>query len=304
MLSPRQPAVRSRLLRLALSFFQSLSPEAALALGRAMGLLACFLLPGRGRVGLRNLRLALGAGPSERERRRILRRMWQNFGCNLAEFLRFPLYRPENIDRFVEWRGAERLERCLAARRGVLVLTAHVGNWDLLALATGMRHGRVGLVAKALSSPFWNGFLVAQRIEEFVTSYGKRNSLRDILRALRDNRVVGMVLDQDAREEDGRVFAPFFGLPASTLSAPAVLSRRLGLPVLPMFILRLRGGKHRILVLSPLEYEERETLEEGVAHNTACYLAVIERVIRRHPEQWNWIHRRWKRRPPGEPSIY
>jgi KDO2-lipid IV(A) lauroyltransferase len=304
MLSRKQPPVESLPLRLALNFFQSASPEAGLAIGRVMGTLAYYLLPDRRRIGQINLELAFGDQLDAARRRVILRRMWQNYGCSLVEFFRFPLFRRENIDRYVEWQGYEHLKRSVAAGRGTLVLTAHLGNWDLLALATGIRVKPVGLVAKTLSSRFWNHFLVGQRMETFVHSFLKRNSLREIIRSLRSNGIVGMVLDQDAQDSDGRVFVDFFGHKASTISSVAVLSQRLDLPILPMFDIRGRRGKHRILVLPPIEFEKRETLEQGILHNTRRYQEVLEEVIRRHPEQWNWVHRRWKRRPPGEDPIY
>jgi KDO2-lipid IV(A) lauroyltransferase len=304
MLSRKQPPVESLPLRLALNFFQSASPEAGLAIGRVMGTLAYYLLPDRRRIGQINLELAFGDQLDAARRRVILRRMWQNYGCSLVEFFRFPLFRRENIDRYVEWQGYEHLKRSVAAGRGTLVLTAHLGNWDLLALATGIRVKPVGLVAKTLSSRFWNHFLVGQRMETFVHSFLKRNSLREIIRSLRSNGIVGMVLDQDAQDSDGRVFVDFFGHKASTISSVAVLSQRLDLPILPMFDIRGRRGKHRILVLPPIEFEKRETLEQGILHNTRRYQEVLEQVIRRHPEQWNWVHRRWKRRPPGEDPIY
>ncbi len=304
MLSRKQPPVESLPLRLALNFFQSISLEAGLAIGRALGTLVYYLLPDRRRIGQINLKLAFGDQLDPAGRRLILRRMWQNYGCSLVEFFRFPLYRQENLDRYVEWQGFEHLERSVAAGRGTLVLTAHLGNWDLLALATGIRVKPVGLVAKTLSSRFWNHFLVGQRMETFVHSFLKRNSLREIIRSLRTNGIVGMVLDQDAQDSDGRVFVDFFGHKASTISSVAVLSQRLELPILPMFDIRGRRGKHRIMVLPPMEFEKRETLEQGILHNTRRYQEVLEQVIRQHPEQWNWIHRRWKRRPPGEAAIY
>jgi KDO2-lipid IV(A) lauroyltransferase len=304
MLSRKQPPVESLPLRLALNFFQSISLEASLAIGRALGTLVFYLLPDRRRIGLINLKLAFGDEMGSARRRLILRRMWQHYGCSLVEFFRFPLYRRENLDRYVEWVGFEHLERSVAAGRGTLVLTAHLGNWDLLSLATGIRVKPVGVVAKTLSSGFWNHFLVGQRMEMFVHSFLKKNSLREIIRSLRTNGIVGMVLDQDAQDSDGRVFVEFFGRKASTISSVAVLSQRLDLPILPMFDIRGRRGKHRILVLPPMAFEKQQTLEQGILHNTRRYQEVLEQVIRRHPEQWNWIHRRWKRRPPGELPIY
>ncbi len=304
MLSRMQPPVESWWLRLALNFFQSISHETALAIGRALGSLVNWLLPGRRRIGMVNLGIASGHTIDPRGKRLILKRMWQNYGCSLVEFFRFPLYRLENIDQHVSWEGFEHLEASVAGGKGTLVLTAHVGNWDLLSLAAGIRVKPVGVVAKTIRSQFWNKFLVGQRMEQFVHCFVKRNSIRDIIRSLRNNGIVGMVLDQDALDSDGRVFVDFFGRKASTISSVAVLSQRLDLPVLPMFDIRGRRGRHRILVLPPIRFEKQESLEQGILHNTRRYQQVLEEVIRRHPEQWNWIHRRWKRRPPGEPPIY
>ncbi len=304
MLSRMQPPVESWWLRLALNFFQSIAHDTALSIGRALGTVVYWLLPGRRRIGMVNLGLAFGHTIDLSDKRLILKRMWQNYGCSLVEFFRFPLYRLENIDQHVSWEGFEHLEASVAGGKGTLVLTAHVGNWDLLSLAAGIRVKPVGVVAKTIRSQFWNKFLVGQRMEQFVHCFVKRNSIRDIIRSLRNNGIVGMVLDQDALDSDGRVFVDFFGRKASTISSVAVLSQRLDLPVLPMFDIRGRRGRHRILVLPPIRFEKQESLEQGILHNTRRYQEVLEEVIRRHPEQWNWIHRRWKRRPPGEPPIY
>jgi len=304
MLSRKQPPVESPLLRLALNFFQSISPEVSLAIGRGLGTMTYYLLARRRRIGQINLELAFGRELTSRQRKRILWRMWQHYGCSLVEFLRFPMLRRENLREQVRWHGFHHLEESVAAGKGTLVLTAHLGNWDLLALATGIRVKPVGLVAKTLSSGFWNRFMVGQRMGDHVHSFLKKNSLREIIRSLRGNGIVGMVLDQDAMDSDGRVFVDFFGTKASTISSVAVLSQRLELPVLPMFDIRGRRGRHHIFILPPMDFEKRENHEEGIEYNTRRYQEVLERVIRRHPEQWNWVHRRWKRRPLGEPSLY
>src|SRR5262249_33489850 len=180
--------------------------------------------------------------------------------------------------------------------RGLLCLTAHFGNWELLAAA----HALTGLpplnvVVRPLDNPFLDALVAEGRSRAEVRSIPKREALKGVRAALARNECVGILLDQHAGSHG--VFVPFFGQLASTSRSLAVLALKTGAPVVPAFIHRLPGGAQRAPPASPLPLVRTGALEHDVEVNTARFTEVIERQVRAHPEQWFWVHRRWKSQP-------
>jgi KDO2-lipid IV(A) lauroyltransferase len=295
-----------RMLEALVAFVRRMNLASAMSVGEFLGFLAFHIMRHKNRIGMKNLDLVYGDRISRREKRAILRGMWVNFGRNLIEFLRIPDYGPHNIGRFVTWTGFEHLAAAKRRGKGALVLTAHYGNWDLVALASGIKGIPIAMITKKLENQFWNEFWMRHRrgSGEYVFPIWKKGAAKGIFRALKDNTFVAYVLDQDAKPKDGSIFVEFFGLNASTTNALAVLSEKRGLPVIPGFMVRVSRTKHHAIILPPIEFERVGTVEESIKHNTRRYLEVVERFIQEHPDHWIWIHRRWKRRPEGEPGIY
>jgi len=289
------------------SFVSRLPLSTAFTVGELFGRFACQVawIIGRNRIGMINLRLAFGREKSKGQFRKILKEMWINFGRSAVEFARFPRYSRENISRFVSWENFDRLVRPRERGRGVIAMTAHFGNWDLLALSTGLNGLPVNLITKHMRSKFVTDTWMKQRARGGVNPIFKKEARREIISILKKNGLVGFVLDQDTKPKEGGIFVDFFGRKASTLSAPALLSEKRDTPVVPLFLVRESRFKHRAFVEEPIEFEKvGDNHEHNVVHNTRRYLEVLERYIRKYPEQWLWIHRRWRRRPPGEPPVY
>jgi KDO2-lipid IV(A) lauroyltransferase len=263
-------------------------------LGRRLGDLAWLLLPRRRRVALDNLHLAF-PDRAPAERRRIAHASFRHLGMMGVEACVFAFRPPVVLLSRVEISGWERAEEAAAGGHGVLMLTAHLGNWELLAASHRLRSLPLSVVVRSMDTPALEAIVNAFRRRAGVELIDKRDGFRAALAALRRGRMVGVLLDQNAARAEG-VFAPFFGVPASTSRGMALLALRSEAPVLPAFIRRLPGGRHLVEVGSVLPVPPGR----DVAALTRTYTAAIESAIRVSPEQWLWVHRRWRTRPEGE----
>lgn len=288
------------------SFISRLPASVAYTLGESFGRLAHQVawIIGRNRIGMINLRLVFGREKTKGQFRRILKEMWLNFGRSAVEFARFPRYNKDNIDRYVTWENFRYMEAAREQGHGILIMTAHFGNWDLLALSASMRGFTVNLITKHMRSKAITDLWMKWRARGGVHPIFKKEAGREIVHLLRQNKLVAFVLDQDTKPKEGGIFVDFFGHKASTLSAPALLSQKRKTPVIPVFLVRETRYTHRAIVEPPIEFETTDDHERDLVNNTRRYLEVLEKYVHSYPEQWLWIHRRWRRRPPGEPQIY
>ena len=267
-------------------------------LGRRLGDLAYAALPRRRRLATANVGQAFPSlAPAAR--RRIARRSFQHLGMVFAEgcfVLRHPI---ERVAGQVSVEGLEHLSAAVERHGRALVLTGHLGNWELLTLCPVLTGYPLTVVARALDSPSLAAWADRLRRAAGVEVVDKREALRPVLEALRQGRLVGVLLDQNASRREG-VFVPFFGRMASTSRAVAVLALRTSTPVVPAFTRRVGPGRHQITIQRALELPDTSDAQaiEGL---TARCTAVIEEAVRASPEQWLWMHDRWKTRPPGEP---
>lgn len=271
--------------------------------GGCIGLLAWASLPRLRRVGLRNLQLALPER-GRAEHGRILRASFVAQGWQLAEFAQMRRYSATQAQGFIRYDG---LEHFLAARkggRGVLVLTAHLGAWELSSFFHSLMGYPMGLVIRRLDN---------QRVDTLVngirTAHGNRvlhkdDFARGLLKAMHGGETVGILMDTNMTPPQG-VFVPFFGTEACTASGLARVALRSGAAVLPGFLLWEPGERRYVLHFGPeLNLTRTGNAEADALANTAMFTHTLETYIRRYPEQWLWVHRRWKTRPPGGRSLY
>jgi KDO2-lipid IV(A) lauroyltransferase len=277
----------------------------ALRLGELGALLAYALDVPHRRIGMVNLGLAFPER-SVRERRRILRRSFLNLGRMAAELAHLPGLSDERLRDMVRfedeawWREAVTWERST----GVLVLSGHFGNWELLVFAHGMRGHPVHLVHRAIANSLVDRWLNDLRTRAGTRMIRKSAGAGGVLQALRERGLLVLPIDQNSTRGLG-VFVDFFGLPASTNAGMARIALRTDAPIVPVFIVREgRSARHRVHVLPILEAERSGDPEADVRRNTQRFTAVFEEMVRRHPEHWLWMHKRWKTRPPGAPRIY
>jgi KDO2-lipid IV(A) lauroyltransferase len=221
----------------------------------------------------------------------------------LADFAHFPFWNRDNIERLIIYDGFENYAQAKDQGKGVLFLTAHFGNWELSSFAHGVYGYPLNFIVRELDNPLIDALINRYRCLSGGRAIEKRDSAREVLRAFRRGEAVGILADQNMLASDG-VFVDFFGRSACTTPGPARLAQRAGVPVvLGLVIWDAKIKKYR-LRFDPVEWIKRDDPEEEVLVNTANFTRLIEQYIRRYPEQWLWVHRRWKTRPPGEPPLY
>ncbi|MBX5495422.1 MAG: lysophospholipid acyltransferase family protein [Bryobacteraceae bacterium] len=249
------------------------------------------------RTALRNLELAMPE-LSHQERTRIVEGVFASIARMMVVFARFPQIHRGNIGEWIRYEGYEHVENARKRGKGVLFATAHLGNWELSAFAHAILSGPMHVVVRPLDNPYLDRLVSRYRSLSGNRLAEKKDFLRGILRALHDNEAVGILVDQNAGLNDG-VFVDFFGLKASANPGFAKLAAKSGATVVPGFALWSETeGRYVLRFDPPIEITGDPVVD------TQRIQAHIESVIRRYPDQWLWIHRRWKTRPPGEKPLY
>jgi len=254
------------------------------------------------RVGMRNLELAFSE-KTRRERKKILRGVFTSLGRQVAEVCLFPKYTRENVSKIVVYEGFENFERALARGKGVLFLTGHLGAWELSAFAHSLYGYPLRVVMRPLDNPYLD-----RLTREYRTMHGNKavdkDFARGLIAAMRKRETVGVLMDTNMIATQG-VFVDFFGIPACTASGVARVALKTDAAVVPGFtIWDPVLQKYRLRFDPAVELVRTRNTESDVVANTAKFTKVIEDYIRRYPDQWLWVHRRWKTRPAGEKSLY
>ena len=279
--------------RLLIVLCQALPIRYAVRLGAFIGTLFYFLDRRHRSIAMNNLVWALGS--NRKETKRIARASYQNLGKTVTEFVCASKIPCRAIQQSVTIEGWGHLHAAQQQKRGVIVLTAHFGNWEWLAQRIALQGSPFYVVARPLDNPYLN-----QRVNEWRGQHGnqvlnKRVAASQILHLLREGKTIGFLLDQNTAEQDA-VFVDYFGHPAATNKGLAVIALRTQALVLPTFILREKGqeGRHRIVIEEPLALIRSGKLQADVVANTALFTQKIESYVRQYPDHWLWVHRRWK----------
>lgn len=254
-------------------------------------------------VGMRNLAMAFPQ-KNEAERRRILRGVFTSLGRQLAELCQFPRYTAENVDDVVVYEGLEHFQTAYARGKGVLFLTAHFGGWELSAFAHSLHGHWLHVVMRPMDNPYLDRLLQGYRTMHGNKVVPKDDFVRGLLGAMKCGETVGILMDTNMTPPQG-VFVDFFGIPACTASGLARIAMRTDAAVVPGFtIWDEELGKYRLRFDPAVELVRTGDLEADIVANTQKFTKVIEEYVRRYPEQWLWVHRRWKTRPEGEAPLY
>jgi len=267
-------------------------------IGEKMGRLLFFVDRKHRRITLNNLRRAFRNEKDEKEILGIAKACYINLGRSFAEFSRLLRENSEYINGYIEIEGFENYIKAKEKGRGVIYLTGHCGNWELMALFQAVKGYPLSIVARPIDNPYLN-----KKVVEIRTRYGnsiieKKRAMRGILRCLKEEGTVGVLLDQNVTRKEG-VFVDFFGEPACTNKGLALIAQKTGTPVLPAFIHYLGGGRHKIVVGEEIGLDNGGDPERDIISNTQRFTRIIEDHIRKYPEEWLWLHRRWKTRPEG-----
>jgi KDO2-lipid IV(A) lauroyltransferase len=254
-------------------------------------------------VGMRNLRLAFPE-KTRRARARILRGVFTSLGRQLAEVCLFPRYTLENVGKVVVYDGFENFERALSRGKGVLFLTAHLGAWELSAFTHSLYGHPLHIVMRPLDNVYLDRLMRRYRTMHGNSTVDKDDFVRGLLSAMKAGETVGILMDTNMTPPQG-VFADFFGIPACTASGLARIALRTDAAVVPGFTIwdtALR--KYRLRFDPALKLIRTGNDDADVLANTALFTKVIEEYVRKYPDQWLWVHRRWKTRPAGEAVLY
>ncbi|HEV2386971.1 MAG TPA: lysophospholipid acyltransferase family protein [Candidatus Acidoferrales bacterium] len=289
--------------RLALGLLGALPRPIARAAGVQAIRLACWLRPVLRRTAHWNLKMAY---PQWRagQRRRIIRGVIRQVGWMAAEFAHFPHYTREKLERVVLLDGFENFAAARGRGKGVLFLTGHLSAWELAPFAQALYGHPLHFLARPIENRRVNDLIGRYRCRSGNRPIDKNQSARLVLALLRQGETIGFLIDHNTAREEG-VFVNFFGVPACTSSGLARLALRTGAAVVPGFLIwdkELR--KYRLRFEPAVELLRTGDEERDVVENTARFTGVVEEFVRRNPEQWLWVHKRWKTRPAGEKPLY
>lgn len=238
---------------------------------------------------------------TEAECAKIRNGFYRNFGLLISESLRLPSGRLDYLDGIVQCEGLEHLDAALAKKKGVLFLDGHIGNWELAGAALIRKGYPIGTITKEMKGDA--GSLVQHMLRDAtrLITYPKKNSIKEIFKGLKRNEAIVLMIDQNMTASEGE-FVDFMGYPACTLNSLAVIAERTGAAVIPASVYRNPDGvTHKAIIWPEMELEKPyDDRKKNVTHNTERFNRQLEEMIELAPDQWMWIHKRWKTRPEGE----
>ena len=276
--------------------FQLLPRKVVLVLGVWIGDFSYIVFKRRRRIAIANLNIAFAEKFSAQEIQRICRKTFQGLGKNLAEFLRFPRLTSENIWDLVNVEGKENLDAALGRGKGAIMFVPHFGNWELTGLVTGVLiPNRIKAIVFELRNERLNQLVWKYRQHLSAELIPKRKAIRRTILALKRNCAIGFFADQDAGESG--VFVDFFGKPASAVRSPMILALKTGAPILFSVCIRQPNNQYLVKIYEPFDIEISNSFEHDVRYNTERLLKILESEIRQYPDQWLWLHNRWKTQP-------
>jgi KDO2-lipid IV(A) lauroyltransferase len=278
--------------------FAVLPRRACRAAGGGLGRLAYRLDRKHRGIALANLATAFGRERTPEELAAVARESFVRFGRVLADILKMARYSRARVLSLIATEGRENLEAALAKGKGALIFTAHFGNWEVLSAAVS-EIGPFRAIARALDNPYLEKDLSRFRTRLGSEVINKFGASRPILRALARNEIVAILIDQNVLRSQA-VFVDFFGKSAATTPGLAAFHLASGAPLVPLFVDAAAGGRYRLRILPPLEFPSPGRRDEDVLKITQICTKMIEHEIRRTPEQWLWVHKRWNTRPAEE----
>ncbi len=265
--------------------------------GATLGTLYYHVDGRRKRIALSNLRLVFGEEKTEDEILQILKASYRHLGSTLLEFAVLPRLTPGKLSELVHTEALEKIGRAREAGRGVLLLTGHFGNWELLAQSAAIKGYPAHVIGREANVGLLHRYIVGLREAHGNRVIVKQQAMRKVLTALKNGEIVGILCDQ--RGSSQGLMIDFLGHPAPTNADVARLILTSGATVMTIFLVRGPDKTHMFHVSDPMVFESTGDRETDVLHVTHQYMQALESFIRRYPEQWLWMHRRWMRRSPG-----
>jgi Kdo2-lipid IVA lauroyltransferase/acyltransferase len=281
---------------LVVKMIQAMPRQYGIGVMRALADAFHILAPEHHAVMIYNLTLAFGDEKTVREIQKIARDAPRYFAVAFVDTLRIPNIIREGFDRYVKAENMDILDEAMRAGKGAILLTGHFGNWELMGAYVAQKNYPIKVVGSPLKNPLLDKLLVDMRNNAGYRNISRGRNAKGILRALKEGALLGILMDQDIKKLNG-VFVDFFGRKAHTPIGPVVLAAKFGIPIIPMFMHLEKDLTYNIQCFDPIELTDTGDTERDIVTNTQKCSDVYEKIIRQHPEQWVWIHRRWKQKP-------
>jgi KDO2-lipid IV(A) lauroyltransferase len=291
----RRHALEAALAAVVSALVRSLPRGLVLWLGRRLGRIWGALDARHRRIAEANLHAAFPEW-SEEKVAATARGVYAHFGAVMLDLLWMAGRPASELLALADLEGVEHLQSARASGRGVVAPSAHLGNWEIQAVASVPHVGNVAMIARPLDNPALDARLVALRTSTGNTVIYKQKALAQVIRTIRDGGIVAILIDQNMQAGDG-IFVRFFGRPASTTTVAAALALKTGCAIVPVRCLLQASGRYRMVYGPPVEWPRSGGRDEDIAALTQQLTTIVEGWIRETPEQWLWLHRRWKTQP-------
>lgn len=302
---PPAQALAYLFLRYIIAALDIFTYDFARRVGKLIGRIMYVLDAKHRRIAVKNIQRAEGMPRSDRDVHRLVRRVYEHFAVGAIETLLIPrMVSRGDLDRFVKLENFHLLDEALAKGRGAIVVLAHMGNWEVSGLAVSLKGYDLSSIARPIENPFLDAYVNRLRRSTGQVIIPKHRAVRSMAESLKSNKILAILADQNARKNG--VFVPFFGRPASTVRSPALMALKYGAPILAVNLFRSGRNEYRCVMTPEIPIPKAGEREKVIEKITADVTARLEGFIRAHPEQWMWLHARWKTKPsngiPGEGS--
>lgn len=274
----------------------SLPRKSSISLGRFLGKLAYFIITDARKRTQSNLKIAFGEEKDEKELKKLALNVFENVGKNVADAVCLKNMKWEEIEKITQIEGLEYFDKAYKMGKGVIALTGHIGNFELLAAYFSLKGYKVSVIGRELYDPRLDDLLVESRHSTGLENIPSSASVKQVIKALRSGRALGVLADQDSNRVRG-VFVSFFERAARTPVGPVLLAYKTQSPIVPMAIVRERDNKYKIIVKEPIQLTSSQDKEKDIIETTQECMKVLESIIREYPSQWLWMHDRWKSKP-------
>ena len=284
-----------RFILILITFLNLLPRKLSLFVGGNLGKFAYVILPESRRTTLQNLKLAfphLGTGSI----RKISLKVFESLGKNAVDAIRLPKMCREEIQKLVDVEGMEHLENAYTLGKGVIGVTGHISNFELLAAYVSLRGYKLSAIGRELYDPRLNELLIKNRRKMGVQNIYSTAGVKEVIKVLNSGRMIGVLIDQDTSRVKG-IYVDFFGRKARTPVGPVILALKLDVPIVPMAIVQTGEGNYKIFVQEEIKPLTGKSKEENIYYLTQKCTEFLEQVIREYPDQWVWMHKRWLRSP-------